>query len=86
MPVLQLVMRQVQLHDMGTEGRDLSLLSSPADPTAAQHQHTGDVQTIWGGRRRAWMEESEKDSVFLNKGKTKAVPEGLSLAPLTHLS
>lgn len=46
-PVLQLVMRQIKLHDVGTEGSNLSLLSSPADPTAAQHQHAGDVQTIW---------------------------------------
>lgn len=48
-PVLQLVVRQIQLHDVGTEGSDLSLLTSPADPTAAQHQHTGDVQAVWGG-------------------------------------
>lgn len=47
MPVLQLVMRQVQLHDMGAEGGDLSLVSSPADPTAIQHQHTGQVQAVW---------------------------------------
>lgn len=57
-------MRQIQLHDMGTEGSDLSLLSSPADPTAAQHQHTGDVQTIWGGQRRGWMEGSETQSLL----------------------
>lgn len=47
MPVLQLVMRQVQLDDMGTEGSNLSLVSRPADPTAVQHQHTGQVQAVW---------------------------------------
>lgn len=49
MPVLQLVVGQVELHHMGTEGSDSGLVSCSADPTTIQHQHTGQVQTVWEG-------------------------------------
>lgn len=50
MPVLELVVGQVELHHVGTEGCDLSLLSRMADSTASQDEHTGKVQTIWSER------------------------------------
>lgn len=46
-PVLQIVVGQIQLHNMGTEGSNLTLVSGPADPTATQHKHAGQVQSVW---------------------------------------
>lgn len=46
-PILQIVVRQIQLHYMGTEGGNLTLVSCPTNPTATQHQHTGQVQSVW---------------------------------------
>lgn len=57
MPVLQFVMGQVQLHNVGTEGSNFSLVSCPADSTAVQHQDTGQVQTVWGEDGKGWKEE-----------------------------
>ena len=67
MPVLQLVVRQVQLYDMCAESSDLSLVSGPVDPTAGQHQNAGQVQTVWrgggGGRKKikskGWSDRGE---------------------------
>ncbi|TNN27911.1 hypothetical protein EYF80_061942 [Liparis tanakae] len=43
-PVLQQVVRQVQLQDVGAERRDLGPVPGAAQPTAAQHQDGGHVQ------------------------------------------
>lgn len=42
-PVLEHVVRQVQLYDVGAESCDLHLVPSPGDPTAVQHQYPGQV-------------------------------------------
>lgn len=47
MPILQVVVGQIQLHNMGTEGGNLTVASCPADATAAQHKHAGKVQSVW---------------------------------------
>ena len=57
MPVLQLVMGQVQLVDMSTESHDPRLVPCLADAPAIQHQHTGQVHTVWRGGGGGWGEE-----------------------------
>lgn len=64
-PVLQLVVGQIQLHNMRTEGGNLSLVSCPADPAAAQHQHAGKVQSVWW-RGVRWCKKGTEKQLIVN--------------------